>query len=107
MVQTGVARAFMADPMAADTGFLPRFLICEPPSTVGTRLQSAVRYEPAATADFEVRLREILDTPLPMDADTRELQPRVIPLSREARERLVAFADRVEVAQGTVGPSRT
>ena len=31
MVQPTVARAFMADPLAADTGFLPRFLICEPP----------------------------------------------------------------------------
>ena len=30
MVQPGVARDFMADPMAADTGFLPRFLICAP-----------------------------------------------------------------------------
>lgn len=29
MAQPGVARAFMADPMAGDTGFLPRFLICE------------------------------------------------------------------------------
>ena len=30
IVQPGVARDFMADPMAADTGFLPRFLMCEP-----------------------------------------------------------------------------
>ena len=108
MVQPGVARAFMADPMAADTGFLPRFLICEPPSTIGTRLQAAVCYEPAALADFEARLREILDTPLPMDAETRELQPRVIPLSREARAQLVAFADRVEAGTGCrAGPMRT
>lgn len=99
MVQPGVARAFMADPMAADTGFLPRFLICEPPSTIGTRLQSAVCHEPAALASFEARLREILETPLPMDAETRELQPRAIPLSREARAQLVAFADRVEGEQ--------
>lgn len=39
MVQPGVARAFMADPMAGDTGFLPRFLICEPVSTIGGRMQ--------------------------------------------------------------------
>ena len=38
MVQPSVARAFMADPMAAETGFLPRFLVCEPPSTIGSRL---------------------------------------------------------------------
>jgi hypothetical protein len=29
MVQPTVARDFMADPLAADTGFLPRFLISE------------------------------------------------------------------------------
>lgn len=103
MVQPGVAHAFMSDPTAADTGFLPRFLICEPPSTIGTRLQSAVRYDPAALADFETRLQEILDTPLPMDAETCELVPRVIPLSREARAQLVAFADRVEKEQGPGG----
>ena len=45
MVQPGVARSFMADPMAADTGFLPRFLICEPPSTIGTRLHALARHE--------------------------------------------------------------
>ena len=38
MVQPGVARDFMADPKADDTGFLPRFLITEPASTIGSRL---------------------------------------------------------------------
>ena len=47
MVQPGVARGFMADPLAADTGFLPRFLICEPPSAIGTRMQAL-----AAADDF-------------------------------------------------------
>ena len=102
MVQPGVARTFMADPIAADTGFLARFLICEPPSTIGTRLQAAVCYEPAALAGFDARLREILDTQLPMDAETRELS-RIIPLSREARALLVAFADEVEEAQAPGG----
>ena len=40
MVQPSVARIFMADPLAVDTGFLPRFLICEPQSTIGSRLQA-------------------------------------------------------------------
>lgn len=103
MVQPGVALAFMADPIAADTGFLPRFLICEPPSTIGTRLQAAVNYAPAPLADFEARLREVLDSPLPMDAETRELQPRVILLSPEAHALLVAFADHVEAEQAPGG----
>lgn len=103
MVQPGVARAFMADPMAADTGFLPRFLICEPVSTIGTRLQSLTRQDGFALQDFTARLRAILDRPLPMDPDTRELQPRILPLSREARALLTTFADVVEAAQASRG----
>jgi hypothetical protein len=38
MVQPGVTRTLMADPMAGDTGFLPRCLLCEPTSAIGTRI---------------------------------------------------------------------
>lgn len=103
MVQPGVARAFMADPMAADTGFLPRFLICEPPSTIGTRLQSLTRQDGFALPNFGARLRAILDRPLPMDPETRELQPRILPLSHEARALLAGFSDAVEAAQASGG----
>lgn len=99
MVQPGVARAFMADPMTADTGFLPRFLICEPPSTIGTRLQSGVRYDEAALSGFSARLKAILETPLPMDPETRELQPRLLPVASNARDLLAEFSDEVEKAQ--------
>lgn len=80
MVQPTVARGFMADPLAADTGFLPRFLMCEPPSAIGTRMQANARRDDMALAGFAGRLRDILDTPLPMDPDTRALQPRTIGL---------------------------
>lgn len=103
MVQPGVARAFMADPMAADTGFLPRFLICEPPSTIGTRLQSLTRHNGHSLDAFAARLRAILDRPLPMDAETRELEPRILRLSHEARAMLVQFSDAVEAAQASGG----
>ncbi|MEB3418941.1 YfjI family protein [Salipiger marinus] len=99
MVQPSVARAFMADSMAADTGFLPRFLMCEPPSTIGTRLQSRVRQDDTALAGFSDRLSRILETPLPMDPDTRELAPRVLPLSPEARAMLTDYSDHVEAQQ--------
>ena len=103
MVQPGVARAFMADPMAADTGFLPRFLICEPPSTIGTRLYGNMRRDDSALNSFTARLRDILETPMPMDPDTRELQPRTLPLSDEARALLIRYADTVEAAQAPGG----
>ena len=103
MVQPSVARDFMADPMAADTGFLPRFLICEPPSTIGTRLQSLTRRNDFALAAFAARLRDILKTPMPMDPETRELHPRILPLSDAARSILVAFSDAIEAAQAPGG----
>ena len=44
MVQPKVAYELLADPLASDTGFLPRCLICEPASTIGTRLHLAGRH---------------------------------------------------------------
>ena len=99
MVQPGVARGFLADPLAADTGFLPRFLICEPPSAIGTRMQANARRDEMALASFEARLRDILESPLPMEPETRELEPRILPLAPEARALLVAFSDAIEAAQ--------
>jgi hypothetical protein len=103
MVQPGVARAFMADPMTGDTGFLPRFLICEPKSTIGTRLHALARTDGAALAVFSERLREAFERPLPMDRETRELTPRLLTLGREARSLLVQFSDAIESAQAPGG----
>lgn len=99
MVQPTVARKFMADPLAADTGFLPRFLMCEPPSAIGTRMQSNARRDDMALGAFGIRLRAILETPMPMDPDTRELQPRILGLAPAAHTLLAGFADATEAAQ--------
>lgn len=103
MVQPGVARAFMADPMAGDTGFLPRFLICEPASTIGTRMQAAMRQDDPALDAFSARLLGILRTALPMDPETRELTPRLLTLSGRARRVLEAFSNALETAQAPGG----
>jgi len=103
MVQPGVARGFLADPLAADTGFLPRFLICEPPSAIGTRMQAHAQRDDMALANFEGRLRAILETPMPMASETRELEPRILQLTLEARNLLVAFSDEIEAAQASGG----
>ena len=81
VVQPGMARVFMADPMAADTGFLPRFLLCEPTSTVDTRLHAQMTFDGVALGAFVQRLRAILETPLPMDGESCALVPRTLPLS--------------------------
>ncbi|SFI55999.1 YfjI family protein [Jannaschia pohangensis] len=103
MVQPTVARIFLADPLAADTGFLPRFLMCEPPSAIGTRMQANARQDDMALADFSDRLRSILDTSMPMDEDTRELQPRILRLAPDARMLLSGFSDAIEAAQAPLG----
>ncbi len=99
MVQPTVARAFMADPLAADTGFIPRFLMCEPPSTIGTRLHANAKASAPALASFERRLGEILKAPMPIDPETGELDLRCLPLSADARELLVHYHDSVERSQ--------
>jgi hypothetical protein len=78
MAQPGVVRSFMADPMAADTGFAARFLMCEPPSTIGTRMQANARRDDMALAGFAALMHAILETAMPMDPETRELQPRIL-----------------------------
>jgi hypothetical protein len=103
MVQPTVARSFMADPLAADTGFLPRFLICEPPSAIGTRMQANARCDDRALEAFGRRLDAILNTPMPMDHETRALEPRTLQLTSDARALLVVFADATEAAQAPGG----
>lgn len=103
MVQPTVARNFLADPLAADTGSLPRFLMCEPPSAIGTRLQSKAKEDWPSIEAFKNRLSGILRAKLPINQHSRALEPRCIRLGVEARERLVAFADEIELAQATGG----
>lgn len=103
MVQPDAARALMGDGVATGTGFLPRFLVTEPPSTIGTRLSANTRRDDAALWQFSTRLHAILDSPMPMDPDTRELRPRQLPLAPDARALLVAFADTIEGEQRAGG----
>lgn len=103
MVQPLVGHDLLADPLAADTGFLPRCLICEPASTVGTRLHATSRHEPGPLQSFGARLDEILQAGMPMLPETRELQPRQLPLSAEAKAKLIEFSDSVERAQAPGG----
>ena len=83
MVQPSVARIFMADPLAADTGFLPRFLMCEPQSTIGSRLQTNTKRADMELEVFSSRMRHILAKEMPMDDQTHALGPRVLELSAD------------------------
>jgi len=103
MAQPIVAHAFMGDPLAGDTGFLPRCLICEPPSTIGTRF---IRNQPRDMAPLEAfagRLGDLLNTGMAMDPETRALNPRRLYLSDEARGLLEVYYDKTERAQAPGG----
>ena len=99
MVQPAIAHEFMSDPLAVDTGFLPRFLVSEPSSTIGTRFYSKSRIDDFSVAAFGLRLRAILQTPMKMNEKTGELQPKTLRLSDEARTLLIKFSDNIEAEQ--------
>ena len=107
MVQPVVAHGLLADPLARDTGFLPRCLICQPSSTIGTRLHRDAATNLAPLHAFAERLKDILYTGMCMDAETRELCPRLVTLSEDARAVLIGFSDEVEAAQGPGGKFET
>lgn len=99
MAQPIVAHAFIADPLAGDTGFLPRCLICEPASTIGTRIYRDMPSDRAALDGFADRLSGLLYTGMAMDPETRALNPARLTLSEEARARLEAYYNETELAQ--------
>ncbi|MBB1493303.1 DUF3987 domain-containing protein [Paracoccus sp. MC1854] len=97
MMQPAVAEKLIGDPMAEGIGFLPRCLIVEPESTIGTRrITTFPESQPPAERSRE-RLVELLSKELPIrEPETFELAPRRLPLSIEAREALVTAADEIE-----------
>jgi hypothetical protein len=66
-------------------------------------MQANARRDDLALAAFAARLRAILETPMPMDPDTRELRPRILGLAPDARKLLEGFADATEAAQAPGG----
>lgn len=66
-------------------------------------MQANAKSDDATLAAFGNRLREILETPLPMDPETRELQPHILDLSSGARVLLVGLSDALEAAQAPGG----
>lgn len=99
MAQPVVTYELLSDPMARDSGFLPRCLICQPVSTIGTRLHRETYVDTEPLDEFARRLSGLMRTEPCMDPDTGELRPRPLLLSEEARELLIGYSDEVERAQ--------
>ena len=111
MIQPIVAEGLLSDPLAIQQGFLPRCLVCQPPSNIGSRwVDIDGTAEEMSDADattflrYRVRLLDILRAKMP-SADERgqELEPRTLELSPAARRALGEFAVKVEMAQAPGG----
>jgi len=107
MAQPVIAHDLLADPLARDSGFLPRCLICEPGSTIGTRLSDRMVRNDKDVLAFGRRLRSIVETAMPIDPETGALQPRRLSLSQDALGQLTKFSDSVERAQAPRGDFET
>lgn len=105
MIQPVLALPLLADQIASGQGFLARFLITEPPSTIGTRLRrSDDEADKAILATFAAKLTGILKAPMPTaDNNPQKLLPRHLPLSHRARELLWQFYAKAEAAQANGG----
>ena len=96
-VQEPTLRAFFekSGALARGTGFLARFLIARPQSTMGTRFYEDPPEQCPALMAFHQRLREILNQSVPMDLAGR-LEPLLSTLAPEAKELWIRFHDAVE-----------
>lgn len=103
-VQEPTLRAFFDSTkwLARGTGFLARFLVAWPESTMGTRMFEEPPSNWPALAAFNNRLTAILDRQAPVD-DFGVLTPGMLTLSPDAKQAWVTFHDSVETMLGTGG----
>jgi hypothetical protein len=105
MVQPAIADILFRDRLLMDQGLLSRLLVTAPDSVAGTRLWREP--DPASTIAlnrYNARLLEILRARLPLKpGSTNELESRRLPLSSNARQLWIEFADHVERAMGPEG----
>jgi putative DNA primase/helicase len=98
MMQETVLRQLLAagDGVSRGSGFMARFLMACPVSTMGTRFYRPGDPDDPALAAYDAKLRALLDMPLPVDSEGMVLKPPVLPLSGDARETWIEFHDDVE-----------
>lgn len=105
MVQPTIADTLLGDPTARDQGFLARFLLCRPTSTIGRRLRES--YSPSsdsALTVYSARIGELLRRDMPLsDTSRNELKLPVLQMSSAAETILRAFANTLERKQAPGG----
>jgi hypothetical protein len=95
MTQPNIAADLLANDVLQGQGFLARFILAAPASTIGSRPYR--KPDPASEVTlrrFETLLLRILRRPLPLAAGCRnELAPPTIQVSPEAEALLIKFGD--------------
>lgn len=101
MVQPVLAAPLLADTVAAQQGFLARFLLVSPASQIGKRVRHVPSPQSMNTvAAFAARITDLLSLAFPTVSGSRqELAPRLLPLSSEAKATLRSYYEEVELAQ--------
>ena len=103
-VQDPTLRAFFDNTkgLARGTGFLARFLVAWPESTMGTRMFTPPPEGWPAMAAFNNRLTAILERTAPVD-DNGVLTPGMLTLSPDAKLTWIEFHNQIEAMLGTGG----
>jgi hypothetical protein len=98
MMQEPVLKQLLAagDGVSRGSGFMARFLITWPVSTMGSRFYRPGDPDDPALVAYDVRLCALLDEPLPVDGEGMVLVPPVLPLSADAHALWVEFHNDVE-----------
>jgi len=106
MIQPQIAASVLSNAMLRDQGLLSRTLIAWPQSRIGKRLitispDAAVKTAKAqnALAQFHAKINKRLARAAQIGRAALELRPPTLPLSREARNLLILFANEVEQDQ--------
>jgi hypothetical protein len=104
MTQEGVLKAFMkqAGRLAHSIGFFARALVCQPISTMGTRLSYGTEPEWQAMANFHKRVRELLEESA-RNPGRRPPPPVTLEMTSAAKDSWLMFYNYVETNVGVAG----
>lgn len=107
MAQPSVLRdlASRSAGLTRGSGFLARFLVAEPVSTMGTRMYREPPKGMPALSAFHRHIRELLDVPLPLDGHGR-LTPAELRFSPQAASIWRTYHDEIERQLAPLGALR-
>jgi len=105
MAQPKIANRFLSDPYLSDAGFFSRCLIVKPPSLIGQREFRAVDREALARRlqPFETKVTELIRRAPRVGARANELDPNVLPWSKDAELLWVDFYNDTEKSMAPGG----